>query len=80
MLGYCLAPVVVAENPRFRLGDGPELRVGERRAPVDVATPPRPAPVRREQGEATNLTTAKRFCNEYQIRHDPPTYQPAPPL
>jgi len=26
MLGYCLAPVVVAENPRFRLGDGPEHR------------------------------------------------------
>jgi hypothetical protein len=26
MLGYCVAPVVVAENPRFRLGSGPEHR------------------------------------------------------
>jgi len=25
-LGYCLAPVVVAENPEFRLGNGPEHR------------------------------------------------------
>jgi len=26
MLGYCVAPVVIAENPRFRLGNGPEHR------------------------------------------------------
>jgi hypothetical protein len=26
MLGYCLASVIVAENPRFRLGNGPEHR------------------------------------------------------